>query len=400
MNAWLVSIINVVCEHFKWALFSFFENNYIYLSLVLIAVAFIILYRKKMTQAYYLLILFSLPVLLIIFNPYVVSYLKSFPGFNKQVSSRFWIIVPVWIAVAFVLSLALSKIRLMKVRYPVGIAIAVLLVLAGASTQEMGYHIRAEGRYKIRADSVQIADMILSFSAGEPASVLMFVPEEEGNGHYVWAGTVAEGIRQYSGNISVHKSKYSQDRWDNYFMSDIVSGDTEQTSEAYIGSLLYKYYCENIYDYVIWHADDIILEKMGYCGYELVGQTEEYYIYRYSPRPDAAQIASELLRLSEGQTVSVIVMDFIQEDTFNSVNGGSLNSSIRYYSTDITTKAEGISKGIWGIFTSESAPEESPEAVDYEYVIIPEDDRATRNMEYLGFEQVSSVAGYSIFMNQ
>ena len=107
-------------------------------------------------------------------------------------------------------------------------------------------------------------------------------------------------------------------------------------------------------------------------------------------------------------------MDFIQEDTFNSVNGGSLNSSIRYYSTDITTKSRGISEGRWEIFTSESDPEESPEAVeymrelfdrfaesfDYEYVVMPEDDRATRNMEYLGFEQVSSVAGYSIFMNQ
>jgi len=243
--------------------------------------------------------------------------------------------------------------------------------------------------------------------------VLMVVPEEDVQGKYVLAGTFLEGINQYTSNIIIHKCKYSQEMWDDYFMSDIIPGDSERASEVYIGTLLYKYYCENVYDYVIWPADDVILEKMGYCGYELAGQTAGFYIYRYRPRLEASQIASELLRLSEEQSVSVMVMDYVQEDTFNSMNGGSLNSSIRYYSTNITTRSAGISEQRWEIFTDESDPVEGSEsfrymrelfdryaeAFDYEYVVMPEDEQAIRNMEYLGFEYVSSTAGYSIFVN-
>lgn len=413
MNVLSGSIIRVVSEHFKWALFSFFENNYIYLSLVLIAVAFIILYRKKMTQAYYLLILFSLPVLLIIFNPYVVSYLESFPRFNEQVSSRLWLIVPLWIIAAFFISVSLLKIKYLKIRYPVAILAAVLLIVAGASAQETGYYIRAEGRYKIRAESVRLADEILSLSDGVPASVLMIVPEEDGRGSFVFTGSVAEGISQYTGNISIHKLKYSQELWNDYFLSDIVPGDNEQTSEAYIALMLYYNYCNYGYDYVIWPADDIIMEKMGYCGYELVGQIDGYCIYQYQMRQESAKIASELLRLSEGQPLSVLVMDLPQEDTFNSVNGGSLNSGIRYYSTVISAKGRVLTDKRWEIFTSESDPDEDPvsvqhmrelfdryaESFDYEYVVLPEDEQAIRNMEYIGFEPAESVAGYTIFVN-
>lgn len=404
--------MGVMSEHFKWALWSFFENNYVYLILVMAAAAAIVLYRRKAPQAYCLLFLFSLPVLLIIFNPYIVSYLESFPRFNEQVSSRLWIIVPVWIAAAFVISVSLSKIKDLKIRYPIAAAVAAILIFAGTSTLGMGYYIGAEGRYKIRAEAVRLADMIMLLNDGEPASVLMVIPEEGVKGNFIPAGTVIEGIHQYTGDIIVRKCYYSPEMWNDYFMSDIVPGDKEQTSEAYLGSLLYWYYCNNVYDYVIWPADDIILEKMGYCGYELAGQTEEYYIYRYSPRPEAAQIASELLRLSEGQQVSVMVMDFVQEDTFNSVNGGSLNSSIRYYSTDITAKCAGMTDRRWEIFTSESDPEEDDgsvrymralfdrfaESFDYEYVVIPEDERIARNMEYIGFEPAGNAAGYSIFV--
>ena len=405
MSIWL--------EHFKWALYSFFADNYLYLTLTLVAVAVLFLYRKKAPQSYFLLVLFSLPVLLVIFNPYIVTYLERFPKFTEAVSSRLWIIVPVWIAVAFFLSICMSLIKNPRIRYPIAIVVAALLIVAGTSAQAMGYYIRAEGRYKIRADAVEIADTILSLSEDAPASVLMVVPEEDVQGKYVLAGTFLEGINQYTSNIIIHKCKYSQEMWDDYFMSDIIPGDSERASEVYIGTLLYKYYCENVYDYVIWPADDVILEKMGYCGYELAGQTAGFYIYRYRPRLEASQIASELLRLSEEQSVSVMVMDYVQEDTFNSMNGGSLNSSIRYYSTNITTRSAGISEQRWEIFTDESDPVEGSEsfrymrelfdryaeAFDYEYVVMPEDEQAIRNMEYLGFEYVSSTAGYSIFVN-
>ena len=258
----------------------YFAHNYVYLGVFILALLFLVWKRKEYKAAFGLLGLYTiLQLVLVIYNPLLLPLCNKIPGFEgDKVFARFWLLVPVWIIIAYVLAVTIPKIKFKVLKYVAAIAVAALLIYTGDSVRSLDMYNDSLCVYKVRPEAVELADEILEITGGEPASLYLFQPEYEVADNFVNGGTIHYGILQYTGNIRVVPNPYSQAEWDGWLTPEYCP-DQQTTSQSYIHSCFMTgdfYEC----DYAAVPDDERINYKIDNLGYELVGQAAGYNIYR------------------------------------------------------------------------------------------------------------------------
>ena len=260
----------------------YFAQNYLYLGVFILALVYLIWKRNDCKAAFGLLGVYTiLQLVLIIYNPLLAPILNRLPGFNvegSKVFARFWLLVPVWIIIAYVLSVTISKIKNKILTYVVVVAITAVLIYTGDSVRSLNMFNDAQCAYKVRPESIEIADEIISITGGEPTSVYMFVPEYDVADNYVNGGTIYYGILQYTGLIYVSPHPYAAWEWEDYLTPEYCA-NSDILSQSYIHSYFIigdTLGCE----YLAMPDDERINYKIDNLGYELMGQAGGYNIYR------------------------------------------------------------------------------------------------------------------------
>ena len=133
--------------------------------------------------------------------------------------------------------------------------------------------------YKIRSESIEIADTILALNDYEPTSLLVFSPDRKTWEKYEVGGTVYEGIKQYTGLIDIAGYGYTESQWNDCMLSEMTPNGW-LSSYDYTRIILNEYF-ENhkSYQYILMPDDDKIIAKMDYCGFELVAHIDSYYLF-------------------------------------------------------------------------------------------------------------------------
>ena len=375
----------------------FFAANTVYLILVVVSFVYLYSRRDKLRNGYKLLFAFSiLALVLIIYNPLSRLEFYLFPSASDAVFARFWLLCPVWLVVAFAADSCVFESKNKWFKHAGIVALTAVLIFSGKTVDLLSMTNDPDNTYKIRSESVDLADGIMELSEGRPVKLFIMIPDDEYNGKFKVEGSVAEGIAQYNGYIDIYPVFFSDEEWNDYYVSEMTP-DNEATSEYYINKTLMYKYLQYHFDYVAWPADELIAQKMERCGFELLGEYGGFNIFSYHISDESVQIAESLLELSGGKPTSALMVSF--EDQMNVWVG------IRYYSDDIVIRSARLNTDNWASYSSDSERtsylgcvlDSYEESMDFEYVVWPDENDISGFMEGCGYKAVCVADGYSIF---
>ena len=263
---------------FKEVTDGFWGGNIVYLVIALASVVLLIVKRDKFSRGSKLFIAFSmLTVVLLIYNPALHLLFVKMPESNMQVFNRLWLLVPVWMIIAYALSAGLSEMKNKVLCYALCFVAALLLIVAGKTLVDQNMVNTPRDIYKINPLSIQIADDLLAMNEGEPVSVAFFVRDYEGGGNFVNGGNVAAGITQYTGMVNVDPHYYTEEVWNEMYLADVLPyGDIRSIDHI---DHCFQDHLSQGNDYVIIEYNEIVDGKVQTLGYDTVGRYENYIIY-------------------------------------------------------------------------------------------------------------------------
>ncbi len=251
-----------------------FNKNWVYFFVALISLIMLLVKRKHHETGVHLLLPFSLLTLIIIYNPFVRKVFLLLPATDNSVISRFWIICPIWLIIAYSISNYTYVISKPYKRFLFVSLVVVLLIVSGDSIRSLSMINSPNNVYKIRSESIEIADEVLRLNNYEPAKLLVFEPLSLSGDKFENGGTIHQGIRQYTGEIGEFGYEYSEEEWNTFFISD-VNDNGNPDAELY----LYRITIQRIYDYYALPADVRVVPRMESYGYHVVGNVGGYYIF-------------------------------------------------------------------------------------------------------------------------
>ncbi len=261
----------------------FFSKNMLYLFLFVFALVSIQFCNhnnnmrgKRMIVLYTIMTLF-----LVVFNPFLFDLSMNYPVLGYEVFARIWLMCPIWVAISYCISATAvhNYFRPMPLKRIVTIAFAGLIIAFGASNSTLKMMNDVSCKYKVRSESVEIADKILAYSNGEPTVLFIYVPKTQDDANYINGGTIYEGIRQYTGTIATYRYEYTEEIWNNYYLSEIIPVGNI-TSDAYVCEFLNIAHEENGFEFIAFPDDPRILDRMEYCGYEYIDHIAGYYFFQ------------------------------------------------------------------------------------------------------------------------
>lgn len=256
---------------------TYFGNNYFYIVVFIISLIYLLLKKPQLIRGREFLFSYTVLVtLFVILNPLLKVILTRFPDINESVLARFWIVCPIWVVIAYSISMCGSELKLRGLRYIFVLVFSVVLIVTGDSLKSLEMTNAPSNIYKIRTESVEIADEIDLLNNGQPADILIFVPSLEHLENYEDGGTIYFGIIQYTSNIRTHRYGYRENVWVDYFTSEITPLGT--LSCEYVNSELQRS-SPGVFDYIVCPADEGIIPNLEYCGYELESSVSGYYIF-------------------------------------------------------------------------------------------------------------------------
>lgn len=257
----------------------FFSSNYVYLILFIVCFVLLIKKRKEMPEGYVLLGLYSSIVLPLIYFLWLFDLFNIIPFSGDAVFARLWLLCPVWLVLSYAMVVYVCNINTKHVKYLVILGLSLLLVLSGASIRSLSMVNTPQNLYKIRSESIEIADQVLRLNNGEPTSLFMIVPYQGVEDNYVNGGTINMGIEQYTSEIQLTAFKLSEEDWNNFFLSETTP--TNLDSEDWIRLFISQRY-ENTYaDYFALPTNDILNSRLSDLGYEWQSDVAGYSIYRF-----------------------------------------------------------------------------------------------------------------------
>lgn len=277
----IISIIRNYINSFLPELLNlFFAGNVIYFVIFIVTMSQLSQYKNELLAGKKLFFNYTIGVLfLTVLNPFfVIAFMRS-PSASYESLARFWLLCPTFLLFSFVFCILIISIKRQFHRF---VALGVLLVLlfsSGNTITSLGMINSTNNIYKIRSESIVIADRIITLCDGAPTAVLVFIPEYEGPGNFVDGGTIASGIMQYTGLIDVHTNGYTDDTWHDFYILDQIPG-TDISTQDYLDAVLSEYYRLYQCEFVIIPDDECMIEKMHNSNYELVDSETGYYIYQ------------------------------------------------------------------------------------------------------------------------
>lgn len=253
-----------------------FAGNYIYLSMVIVSIVSVFTSRRDNSRTSNLLVAFTLVTLLLfVYNPLFSYIFHLFPYGFDDVKARIFLLCPFWLIIASDLSETALRFR-RKVCSPIfAIVIAFILIFAGDSIDSRSMANDSECIYKIKDQSVDIAEEALQISNNEPVSLFIVFPNGS-NGKFENGGSVYEGIKQYSAIISVDQYAFTEEAWNERFLEDTMP-DGVTLTEEYIRTFLSVQ--TSGYDLIAFPDDERINNKICNSGYVIVGQASGYNLY-------------------------------------------------------------------------------------------------------------------------
>ena len=273
-------LIDSVLNSFYTISHSYFEGNYCYLVILLLSGIYALYLRKANRRAFALIGIYTILVLItIVYNPIVYTLFPLLPsGRNPAVVLRLWILCPFWLIVAFSMTDFCVRINRCWMKIICIVLSATLLVISGESLMSLKMINDSNCVYKIRSESCEIVDELLNLSSGESVSLFIFVPTSDMDDKFIEGGTIYEGIYQYSGKIIMYPYYYTEELWNDYYLSDIIP-EGWMDSQSYINIAFTESFEPYDFDYAALPDNEIIVPKMDYCGYELVGHAGGYFIF-------------------------------------------------------------------------------------------------------------------------
>lgn len=275
MNMWNINVTSCINSLFSSGVSEitkmFWENNYIYIVLFVVAILLITKQRKQLGNGYNLLFSYTILVfILVIYNPVTRMFVSAIPVTITPIYARLYMLLPMWVIIAYGLAL------LNKRKQTSFISIALLaatMILAGNSLELNSMLVDSNNMNKVNSDAVLIADTIMNINDGKPTSLWIILPEINNEEKYIYGGTIGDGIKQYTANIRLSKWYYDEEYWNDFFVSDDVSAD-------YIGSIIDNTLKQQGVEYIAIPDDESVAGKMSILGYEVLGHECGYYFYK------------------------------------------------------------------------------------------------------------------------
>lgn len=298
----------------------FWNGNACFLIAYVVSLT-ILFNSKEKTNGKRLLATFSVFILLgVCYNPYASIMFNHFPQSNDGVYGRIWILLPVWIVIAFAGVELIGRIKSTAYRNISIICFAVGVVIAGTSPDMLTQYNQSLSPYKVNPDGVEIADKVLSNNNGNPAGLLMLLNDNERNDNYIQGGTAYYGIQQYTSKIEVFPVYFNDQTWNEIFTSEVLP-DGETATKLFFNDSFAYYRRSYDFNYVLIPHDESFDEKMAYSGYQYVASINNYDLYEAVPR---WKIQSYSNYLGDGEAIYLISDNM---GHFVVVGGGSSSSS-------------------------------------------------------------------------
>ncbi len=264
------SFLNVINLHFA--------ENYVYLLLFVICLVMLIVKRKDLTRGYLLLGIFTSIVLIILFILPTQMLFNMIPASDDSVFARLWLLCPVWLVIAYVAAASIPKMENKIHKTVISMVLVLVIVFSGNTIQSLNMLNNPQTPYKIRADSVEIADEVLRLNDGNPTSLFILVPDYADGENYINGGTLNMGIQQYTGDIQLTPFKCSDDFWNGYFLSDITPTDRE--AEEWLGAFVSERYAATGAEFYASPTNEIVDKRLEDLGYECISTVSGYSIYK------------------------------------------------------------------------------------------------------------------------
>ena len=252
----------------------FWNGNTLYFAFYIIGLTVLFFGRRKNAKAFRLLSAFSILAMLgFCYNPLIYDLFVKMPNSDDQVYSRIWIILPVWIVIAFAGIELISRIKSKTIKNSSYILIGAGIVLAGFSS---GYYIDSSSVYKVNNDVVEIADTILENKKTDYPQLLLCCPMQEYGGNFVQGGTVWYGLVQYTGEIGITAVQLNDQTWNDWLQSDSSLNYLIEYFDFY-----HRYYD---FSYVVMPQNAELRENMSILGYKYLTNAGGSDIYLAEPR--------------------------------------------------------------------------------------------------------------------
>lgn len=266
-------------KYFNLITNRFFGGEYFSIGLLVLAVMILIFYRDKMRNGYRMFVAFILVALAVVFNPLTEPLFGLLPGGGDATVTWFWIVCPILMTTAYALSARCTEIKDKTKKIVTVVSLSLALVMTGGSLLGLYQLMDPESVYKVRADSVELADELMRLNGGRPTSVFVFVRHFNESDDDVIGGTLKTGITQYTNTVKVYEWYSSNVYLRDYILSNSIP-DGSVSSNVYLRRLIETNYEELGFDYVAIPDYDRIIPKMEYAGYVLAGNAGGYNIFR------------------------------------------------------------------------------------------------------------------------
>lgn len=206
----------------------------------------------------------SLVLCITIINPIVYYFIG-----NRFMSGVYWRLfwtLPLVVTVAVALTELTGKLKNEWIRFFTVGALCLTILLTGKSVINRGTYVSAENDYQIPQAAIDVSDIVLEASGGNPT--MMIVPDE-----------LVCYIRQYTGQIAL---AYGRNIWG--FINDAVDWQMDLYNQMNAENIDYERLRESAYAcgcrYIAFNSRQRELPKdMESYGYRFIDSAGEYMVY-------------------------------------------------------------------------------------------------------------------------
>lgn len=251
-------------------LYKLFESNIIYLILFFCAIIYVFIKQNKKTK--FVMIVVALASVLLIFNDISYEILTKVYGSYYRF---FWLwSVPIVIGIVFVE--ILYKFKNTYFRYTIlCVSMLLLLLVSRTHISSLDSLMPKDNIYGISNDIIQLDDIISEDTNDEYITLLCDITTAYVVREYDAKYILPLGIRQHIGVDNI-RNKSSYKETDKTYLAKAVQYN-ENIDINYYSELCRKY---DIH-YISIYADyDIVIDTFDNSSFELIGKTDNYYVYR------------------------------------------------------------------------------------------------------------------------
>ncbi len=175
----------------------FWNNKIPIIVICLISTISIIVFRKYFEKGFWIFGIYSVVCLLLYAcNPIFINLASAYYLGEKQTTVRVFLVIPIILTEAYFLAQLATRFKKLWRFIPI-FAMMVVVYLYGVSADERHFFLKAENKYKVHNESIEIADMINEDQDGKRACVYI----QDCQDFYYPTGSINYGMRHYTSRV-------------------------------------------------------------------------------------------------------------------------------------------------------------------------------------------------------